>query len=93
MVVKIGCTLMAKIVVVAFTFLEDMASNNYQWPIEWSIAKKVAGVNEVDQFTALFAHITALSNQFATFTTQGAGPKDLVAMATTSYPSVDSDLK
>ena len=35
-------TLMAK-----FTLLEDMASNNYQWPSDWSIVKKAVGVFEV----------------------------------------------
>ena len=58
----------------------------------WSIAKKVAEVYEVDQFTALSSQITALSNQFVSFTIQGAGPKDTVAMATISYPSVETDL-
>ena len=84
---------MAKTTEEAFTLLEDMASNNYQWPIERSIAKKVVGVYEVDKFTALSTQIAALSNQFALFTTQGVGPKDSAAMATTSYPSVDSNIK
>ena len=88
-----GGTLMAKIVEEAFTLLEIMASNNYQWPIERLIAKKVAWVYEVDQFIALCTQIAALSNQFASFTTQGVGPKDSAAMKNTSYPSIDADLE
>ena len=75
---------MAKIVDKAFTLLEDMTSNILV-PIEWSIAKKAAGLYEVDQFTTLPDQIVALPNQFSSFTTQGEGPKDSEVMAILSY--------
>ena len=53
---------MDKTVDVAYALLEDIASNNYQCPSEWSIAKKAVGVFEVDQLTALTTQILALSN-------------------------------
>ena len=49
-----GGTLVAKTADEPFILLEDMTSNNYQWPIEWSLAKKAVELYEVDQFTALF---------------------------------------
>ena len=73
--------------------LEDMASNNYQWPIERSVAKKVAGVYEVDQFTALSTQISTLSNQFVAFTTQGVGRKKKTIMENISYLSAEINLK
>ena len=68
---------MAKIADDVFTLLEDMASNNYQWPSEWSISKKAAGLFEVDQLTTLSAQILDLSNQFTAFTTHEAHQKKL----------------
>ena len=84
---------MAKIVEEAFTLLEDIASNNYQWPSEQSIAKKAIRVFEVDQLIALTSQILALSNQFVAFTTHRALPKTTAAMANTSYPTVETELE
>ena len=81
-----GGILMEKTTEETFTLLEDMASNNHKWPIKRSIAKKATRVYDVDQFTALSAQISALANQFATFTTQEVGPKDATVMATGCYP-------
>ena len=35
------------------SLLEEMASNNYQWPTKKTMAKKVAGIHELDPFVAL----------------------------------------
>ena len=37
----------------ATSLLEEMPSNNYQWPTERIMAKKVAGIHELDLFAAL----------------------------------------
>ena len=58
-----GGTLMKKTDEEAYELLEDMATNNYQWPSERSTPKKVAGVHEVDAITNLTAQIAALSRQ------------------------------
>ena len=50
--------------------LEEMASNNYQWPTERTITKKVVGIHELDPFTALLAQVASLSHQVSTLTTQ-----------------------
>ncbi|XP_039145642.1 uncharacterized protein LOC120282873 [Dioscorea cayenensis subsp. rotundata] len=40
-----------------------MAANNYQWPNERNMPRKVAGVQEIDAITNLSAQIAALSKQ------------------------------
>ena len=84
---------MTKTTNAAFTLLEDKASNSYQWASEWLIVKKASWVFEVDQLTALTTQISALSNQSATFTTHRALPKETIAMAYTSYPTVETSLE
>ena len=37
----------------AHRFLEEMSANNCQWPGERSMAKKVAGIHEVDPTMSL----------------------------------------
>ena len=44
------------------SLLEEMASNNYQWPTKRTMAKKVAGIHELDPFTALSAQVASLSH-------------------------------
>ncbi|XP_024022668.1 uncharacterized protein LOC112091966 [Morus notabilis] len=61
-----GGSLMAKSIDSAYELLEDMAANNYQWPIERSMRKKVAGIHEVDAITALTVQVAALSKKFDT---------------------------
>ena len=46
----------------ATSLLEEMASNNYQWPIERTMAKKVVGIHELDLFAALTAQVASLSH-------------------------------
>ena len=54
----------------ATSLLEEMASNNYQWPIERTMAKKVAGIHELEPFPALSAQVTSLSHQVSALTIQ-----------------------
>ena len=54
----------------ATSLLEEMASNNYQWPTERTMAKKVVGIHELDPFATLSAQVASLSHQVSTLTTQ-----------------------
>ena len=54
----------------ATSLLEEMASDNYQWPTERTMAKKVAGIHELEPFAALSAQVASLSHQVSTLTTQ-----------------------
>ena len=47
----------------------------------------------MDQLTNLTTQITALSNQFAAFATHIALPKEIVVVANTSYPTVETALE
>ncbi|XP_024022201.1 uncharacterized protein LOC112091842 [Morus notabilis] len=58
-----GGALMKKTEDEAYELLEDMATNNYQWPSERSIPKKIAGLHEIDAITNLTAQIASLSKQ------------------------------
>ncbi|XP_024031895.1 uncharacterized protein LOC112094656 [Morus notabilis] len=58
-----GGALMKKTEDEAYELLEDMATNNYQWPSERSIPKKTAGLHEVDAITNLTAQIASRSKQ------------------------------
>ncbi|KAL6288360.1 hypothetical protein ACE6H2_005870 [Prunus campanulata] len=57
-----GGALMGKTETEAYNLLEEMASNNYQWPSERSTPKK-AGIHEIDAISALTAQISTLSKQ------------------------------
>ncbi|KAL5545044.1 hypothetical protein UlMin_008828 [Ulmus minor] len=72
--VAIGGTLMSKIAEGATSLLEEMASNNYQWPTERSTATKVDGIHELEPLAALSAQVAYLSHQISTLTTQGIPP-------------------
>ena len=39
----------------AYNLLEEMAMNNFQWPIERNVARKVMGLHEVEEITSLKA--------------------------------------
>ena len=39
----------------AYHLLEEMLANNYQWPGEWSMAKKATCIHEVDPIVSLSA--------------------------------------
>ncbi|KAF5450006.1 hypothetical protein F2P56_030391 [Juglans regia] len=65
-----GGTLMLKTIEGATYLLEEMASNNYQWPIERTMAKKVARIHELEPLAALSAQVATLSHQISALTTQ-----------------------
>lgn len=48
-------TLMSTTAEGATSLLEEVASNNYQWPTERTVAKKVVGIHELDPLAALSA--------------------------------------
>lgn len=59
-----GGALMNKSEVEAEALIEDMASNNNQWPSERNMPKK-AGLYEVDASTHVAAQLSAMQNQMA----------------------------
>ncbi|KAJ4723309.1 DNA-directed DNA polymerase [Melia azedarach] len=61
-----GGALMSKTPDEAYQLLEEMASNNYQWPSDRSTQRKVVGVHEIDAITTLTAQVTTLSRQLGT---------------------------
>ncbi|XP_041011423.1 uncharacterized protein LOC121255209 [Juglans microcarpa x Juglans regia] len=65
-----GETLMSKTAEGATYFLEEMASNNYQWTTERTMAKKVAGIHELEPLAVLSAQVTTLTQQISALTTQ-----------------------
>ena len=56
-----GGALMSKTHEAAYELLEELASNNYQWPIERATPRKTAGVLELDSITSLAAQMATLS--------------------------------
>ena len=50
-----GGALMSKTHEAAYELLEELASNNYQWPTERTMPRKTAGVLEIDSITSLAA--------------------------------------
>ena len=60
-------TLLSKTTEEAYRLLEEMSTNNCQWPGERS--KKAARIHEVDPILSLSAQVSALANQIASFTT------------------------
>ncbi|KAI3454880.1 hypothetical protein Pfo_011543 [Paulownia fortunei] len=81
-----GGTLVSKIANEAHILLEEIATNSYQWPSERSSIKKIISVLEVDSFTQLAAHVSALSNQIAAWTSNGVSQAmDSMASTSTSF--------
>ncbi|KAL4597574.1 hypothetical protein ACB092_11G000200 [Castanea dentata] len=58
-----GGALMSKTHEAAYELLEELASNNYQWPTERAMPRKIAGVLELDSITSLAAQMATLSQQ------------------------------
>nr|XP_023913707.1 uncharacterized protein LOC112025289 [Quercus suber] len=58
-----GGALMSKTHEAAYELLEELASNNYQWPTERAMPRKAAGVLELDSITSLAAQMATLSQQ------------------------------
>ncbi|WRX19288.1 Retrotransposon gag domain - like 10 [Theobroma cacao] len=50
-----GAALMAKSIDKAYNLLEEIATNNYQWPTERAMHKRVAEIHDVNVFSALYA--------------------------------------
>ncbi|XP_040987883.1 uncharacterized protein LOC121235614 [Juglans microcarpa x Juglans regia] len=63
-------TLMLKTAEGATSLLKELASNNYQWPTKRTMAKKVAGIHELESFAALSTQVASLSHQISVLTTQ-----------------------
>ncbi|XP_068662928.1 uncharacterized protein [Aristolochia californica] len=63
-------TLMSKTAKGATSLLEEMSSNNYQWPTERTMAKKVVGIYELEPIAVLSAQVASLSHQISVLTTQ-----------------------
>ena len=55
--------LMSKTPEAAYELMEELASNNYQWPTERAMPRKTAGVLELDSITSLAAQMETLSQQ------------------------------
>ena len=55
-----GGSLMRKSLDEAYDLLEEMANNNYQWPNERNMARRPAGVHEIDAITALNAKVDTI---------------------------------
>lgn len=68
--VATGGTLMSKTIEGATYLLEEMASNNNQWPTERTITKKIVGIHELESLAALSAQAATLSHQISVLTTQ-----------------------
>ena len=49
------------------------------------MAKKAAGIHEVNPIVSLFTQVSALANQIAAFTTKKSSSKEAVMVATASY--------
>ncbi|XP_057958633.1 uncharacterized protein LOC131151405 [Malania oleifera] len=64
-----GGTLMSKTLEGATSLLEEMISITFQWPTEGTMAKKVAGIHELESFGALSAQVASLSHQISALTT------------------------
>lgn len=58
-----GGALMNKTHDEAYELLEEMASNNYQWPSDRSMPNRAIGVHEIDVIMALTAQVASLSKQ------------------------------
>ena len=58
-----GGAIMGKNEVEAYQILENIALNDYQWPVERVAPKKLVGVFDLDMFTNLSAQVSTLSKQ------------------------------
>lgn len=58
-----GGTLMKKSPEEAYELVEEMATNNYQWPSDRVQPKRIQGVHELDSISALTAQVANLSKQ------------------------------
>lgn len=66
-----GGTLLSRTANDAYSLMNEIVTNNYQWPSERSSANKVTGLYEVVSITALSAKMSSPISQIATFTAHG----------------------
>ncbi|XP_040996048.1 uncharacterized protein LOC121242223 [Juglans microcarpa x Juglans regia] len=85
-----GGTLMSKTVEGATYLLEEMALNNYQWPTERTMTKKVVRIHELEPLVALSAQVANLSHQISVLTTQRI-PQSTEYVAATSMIVPDNE--
>ena len=79
-------TLLSKTAEETYRLLVEISANNYQWPSERSLAKKAAGIHEVNLIVNLSAQVSALATQITTLTIREALlSKEATMVATTSY--------
>ncbi|XP_017972556.1 PREDICTED: uncharacterized protein LOC108661169 [Theobroma cacao] len=64
--VAAGGALMSKNATDVYDLLEEMASNNYQWPSKRSGSRKAVGASEIDAIGNLAEQVAALSKKFDT---------------------------
>ncbi|KAF7801222.1 uncharacterized protein G2W53_044502 [Senna tora] len=67
-----GGALMSKPVDAAYTLLETMSSNNYQWHSDRHVNARVAGVQDSNMFASLSSQIAALTKEVKSLCIQGA---------------------
>ena len=77
--------MLSKIIDKAHCLFEEMSANNCQWPDEWSMAKKVADIHEVDSIVSFSAQVSTLANHIVAFTTKESSSKEAAMVTTTSY--------
>ena len=75
-------TLLSKTTEKAFRLLEEMSTNNCQWPGERF--KKAAGIHEVHPILSLLAQVSALANQIASFTIRDVAARESAMVANSS---------
>ncbi|XP_022875736.1 uncharacterized protein LOC111394206 [Olea europaea var. sylvestris] len=81
-----GSALLSKIPDEAYALLDEIATNNYQWPSERPSAKKVAGLYEVDPITSVTTQMSSFTNQIAALTSYGSQKKsESILVTSTAY--------
>lgn len=87
-----GETLMSKTLDVAYSLLDEIATNSYQWPSERSNVRKVAGRHEVDPIIVHAAQISSLTSLLIALTSQGTQKKsESIMVASTAYQEVERE--
>ena len=83
-----GEAIMGKNEVEAYQILENIALNNFQWPTERVVPKKLVGVHDLDVVTNLATQISSLSKQLQVAQLQNSQALDHMVQA--SLSSCDS---
>ena len=82
-------TLLSKTAEKAHKVLEEKFANNCQWLDERLMAKKLAGIHEVDPTMSFLAQVSTLVNQIASFTTRDTASRESAMVASSSSYSGD----